>query len=83
MLSPDELLFNDAKPRPDGRKIFHIFEKYFDEDYTDEKNAEYLGHNSEEEFLRNRNELFLKASDTSFYNIQQVKLNLLLEFSFF
>ncbi|KAB7496906.1 hypothetical protein Anas_10121, partial [Armadillidium nasatum] len=72
MLSPDELLFNDAKPRPDGRKIFHIFEKYFDEDYTDDKNAEYLGHNSEEEFLSKRNELFLKASDTSFYNIQQI-----------
>ncbi|RXG51970.1 hypothetical protein Avbf_03580 [Armadillidium vulgare] len=65
MLSSDVAFFNDAKPRPDGRKIYHIFEHSGDEHQGETPDK------STKEFDSRKKELFAKASENSIQNIQQ------------
>ncbi|KAB7501335.1 Zinc finger protein, partial [Armadillidium nasatum] len=62
MLSKDIVYFNDAQPRPDGRKIYHIFEQCpssLDGETSEEKpNVEDL-------------ELFSKASENNIEHIRE------------
>lgn len=37
MLSPDVIFFNDARARPDGQKIYHIFEHSFEDDLPEQE----------------------------------------------
>ncbi|KAB7500333.1 hypothetical protein Anas_11681 [Armadillidium nasatum] len=66
MLSSDVAFFNDAKPRPDGRKIYHIFEHSGDEHQGETPDK------STKEFDSRKKELFAKASENSIQNIQQI-----------
>ena len=63
MLSAENVLFSDAKPRPDGRKIYHVFEK------TLEARDESI---HSDDFCTRREALFSHAHENTIHNIQQV-----------
>lgn len=67
MLSSDVVFFNDAQPRPDGRKIYHIFEHSYEENIDDD-----LSDKMKKDYDMKKNELFSRASEQSLQNIQQV-----------
>ena len=72
MLSPDLIYFNDAQPRPDGKKIYHVFEKSREEGFDNIENTILESH---EEIDFKQEELFSKASVDNIYNIQQVSFS--------
>ncbi|KAK7077431.1 hypothetical protein SK128_025225 [Halocaridina rubra] len=65
MLSPEVVLFSDATPRPDGRKVYHVFQRNVGESQRDEVNQS-------EEFQSRREQLFSQAHENTLHNIQQV-----------
>ena len=64
MVSPDLVYFNDAQPRPDGKKVYHVFEKNEQEQIVPEPNPK--------EFDLKQEELISKATVQSLYDIQHV-----------
>ncbi|XP_064100464.1 uncharacterized protein LOC135211181 isoform X1 [Macrobrachium nipponense] len=65
MLSPEVVLFSDATPRPDGRKVYHVFQRNVGEAQRDESVHS-------EDFHSRREQLFSQAHENTLHNIQQV-----------
>ncbi|XP_076059873.1 uncharacterized protein LOC143036417 isoform X2 [Oratosquilla oratoria] len=65
MLSAEAVLFSDAKPRPDGRKVYHVFERTLSTSTRDENLQT-------EEFSSTREQLLSQAREDNLQNIQQV-----------
>lgn len=65
MLSPEAVLFSDAKPRPDGRKVYHVFERTPGDGPRDEAAQN-------DDFRSRREQLFSQAHENTIHNIQQV-----------
>nr|XP_045595027.1 uncharacterized protein LOC123756085 isoform X2 [Procambarus clarkii] len=65
MLSPEAVLFSDAKPRPDGSKVYHVFERTLGEPARDEATHS-------EDFQSRREQLFSQAHENTLHDIQQV-----------
>ncbi|KAK3859334.1 hypothetical protein Pcinc_034551 [Petrolisthes cinctipes] len=68
MLSPEAVLFSDAKPRPDGSKVYHVFERTLTGDTTtrDDNNTH------SDDFHTRRDQLFSQAHENTLHGIQQV-----------
>lgn len=71
MLSPEVVFFNDAQPRPDGRKIYHIFEHIDtpENEMPEDDSIDKIG------FSESKFELFSKASVNNIHHIQNVSKN--------
>ncbi|KAG7161878.1 hypothetical protein Hamer_G007544 [Homarus americanus] len=65
MLSPEAVLFSDAKPRPDGSKVYHVFERTLGDPPRDEATQS-------EDFQSRREQLFSQAHENTLHDIQQV-----------
>lgn len=65
MLSSEEVLFSDAKPRPDGSKVYHVFERMLGEPIQDETMQN-------EDFQIRQQQLFSQAHENTLQGIQQV-----------
>ncbi|KAG0719114.1 hypothetical protein GWK47_051179 [Chionoecetes opilio] len=65
MLSSEAVLFSDAKPRPDGSKVYHVFERAFGEPAQDEAMPT-------EDFQTRQEQLFSQAHENTLQGIQQV-----------
>lgn len=67
MLSAEAVLFSDAKPRPDGSKVYHVFERTIGETPRDDTIHS-------EDFRSRREQLFSQAHENTLHGIQQVSL---------
>lgn len=65
MLSSESVLFSDAKPRPDGSKVYHVFERALGEPTQDEGVQN-------EDFQTRQEQLFSQAHENTLQGIQQV-----------
>ncbi|KAK8398958.1 hypothetical protein O3P69_004218 [Scylla paramamosain] len=65
MLSSEAVLFSDAKPRPDGSKVYHVFERTLGEPTQDESTPS-------EDFQARQEQLFSQAHENTLQGIQQV-----------
>lgn len=68
MLSSESVLFSDAKPRPDGSKVYHVFERTLGEPAQDEVLQN-------EDFQTRQEQLFSQAHENTLQGIQQVRYN--------
>lgn len=66
MLSSEAVLFSDAKPRPDGSKVYHVFERALGEPAQDEGVQN-------EDFQTRQEQLFSQAHENTLQGIQQVR----------
>lgn len=66
MLSSEAVLFSDAKPRPDGSKVYHVFERSLGEPTQDEAMQS-------EDFQTRQEQLFSQAHENTLQGIQQVR----------
>ncbi|KAB7501336.1 hypothetical protein Anas_00436 [Armadillidium nasatum] len=66
MLSQDLQLFGDAEVRPDGRKIFHIFERAPENEQVYDDYPVQIPQKEKEA-------LWLKTFESSFKNIQEIR----------
>ncbi|KAK4311373.1 hypothetical protein Pmani_017122 [Petrolisthes manimaculis] len=85
MLSPEAVLFSDARPRPDGSKVYHVFERTLTAETTtpttprDDNNTT-TTHSDDnttttthsDDFHSRRDQLFSQAHENTLHGIQQV-----------